>query len=133
MLKASAVILIAEDPQARGVFEEPTETEREIPCVEKSLGMKMRAEAMALGMAPEIRLEIAHEAEYQGEKIALYQGQRYAVIHAYPYEKTNGLELLLQRIEGNAQPIQETEPAEENETGNDIGGGTEEPQEGTEG
>lgn len=131
MLKASAVILIAEDPQARGVFEEPTETEREIPCVEKSLGMKMRAEARALGMAPEIRLEIAHEAEYQGEKIALYQGQRYAIIHAYPYEKTNGLELLLQKIEGNAQPKPET--AEETETGNGSGGETEDTQEGTEG
>ncbi len=102
MIRQSMIELIAEDPGARGVFDTPTETSRRVPCSVHSINLTLAAEAKALGMAPELRIRLRHESTYQGEKLAEYDGVRYKVVNARPLEKTSGIDLLLERMEGNA-------------------------------
>ena len=108
MKRVGIVYLITERPEARGVLDTATETRHKTYCEEKSLSMSETYQARASGFAPDIRLVLPQEFEYRGETICEYKGERYSIIRDYRDEKSDGTELTLQRIRGNAAP-----PAEE--------------------
>jgi len=104
MLKANVVDLIAENPYAGGVGLEPAETKRTVYCTVKSIGMQEAYQAMGIGLNPELKVVLAHDFEYEGERLCEISGQRYKVLRTYITE-TDGIELTLQRVAGNAVPL----------------------------
>ena len=104
MMKAATVTLIREDPAARGVGTEPTETRRKVFCTVKSIGMQEAYQAMGIGLAPELKVILAHDFEYDGEPIAELCGVRFKILRTYITEQ-DGIELTLQRIKGNAGSV----------------------------
>ena len=110
MMKANVVDLIQENPYVGGVGLEPAETKRTVPCTVKSIGMQEAYQAMGVGLNPELKVILAHDFEYAGERICEISGQRYRVLRTYITE-TDGIELTLQRVNGNAFPA--PDPPEE--------------------
>jgi len=101
MIRADTVKLISEVPQAHGVLEPPLENAREVFCTVRSVSQTESYQARATGLNPELRLKLEHTCEYQGEKRCLFHGVRYDIIRTYMDEK-DGIELTIQRTEGNA-------------------------------
>lgn len=102
MIRVGIVYLITELPEARGVLEGKTERQRKTYCTEKSLSMNERYQARAVGFAPDLRLQLAQGFEYKGETLCEYKGERYRIIREYTEDKSDGVELTLERIRGNA-------------------------------
>lgn len=128
MKKVGIVYLITESPEAKGVLDEPSETRRKTYCEEKSLGVSETYQARASGFNPVYRLSLPHEFEYKGETLCEYKGERFKILRDYSDDKTDGTEITLERIRGNAaKPVpappdptpQEEQPIEE---GEDSGG-----------
>ena len=106
MLKANVVDLITVSPEASGVGTEPEETKRTVYCTIKSIGMQEAYQAMGIGLNPELKVVLAHDFEYGGERLCEISGQRYRILRTYITE-TDGIELTLQREAGNAVPLPE--------------------------
>ena len=104
MLKANAVDLIAVSPEATGVGLDPAETKRRVFCTVKSVGMQEAYQAMGIGLNPELKVILAHDFEYQDEPMLELDGKRYRIIRTYVTE-TDGIELTIQKIAGNARPL----------------------------
>lgn len=101
MVRADVVTLLGEDPKAHGVFDAPELTEREVYCEVKSVSQTEAYQARATGLNPEYRLVLSHSFEYKGEKLCDFRGIRYSIIRTYVNE-SDGVELTVQRVEGNA-------------------------------
>ena len=104
MMKADAVDLITVSPEAGGVGLEPTETKRTVYCTVKSIGQQEAYLAMGQGLNPELKVILAHDFEYEGEGLCELDGVRYEILRTYITE-TDGIELTLQRVAGNARPL----------------------------
>lgn len=104
MMKAGVAWLIAENPQAHGIFDEPEETRRKVYCTEKSVGQTEVYQAKAAGLNPETKLVLAHDFEYRGEKLVEYAGERWKILRTYVTEE-DGIELTIQRERGNAVEV----------------------------
>lgn len=100
MIRAKIAYLIAEDPEAHGVLDDPAETLRKVYCTEKSVGQSEVYQARGTGLNPELKLILQHAFEYHGEKLLEYQGTRYDIIRTYRDADT--IELTIQRVIGNA-------------------------------
>ena len=105
MIRRDVCSLISETPGAHGVHDTHTQTPRQVYCEVRSIGMKLLSEAKAAGMSPEVRLRLAREELYQGEKLCQFRGELYDVENVYPLEQTNGIDLLLRRQTGNGLPL----------------------------
>ncbi len=104
MMKSNVVDLITVSPDVSGVGTEPTETKRTVYCTIRSIGMQEAYQAMGIGLNPELKVILAHDFEYNGERLCEIGGQRYRVLRTYITE-TDGIELTLQREAGNALPL----------------------------
>lgn len=102
MMRSNVVTLIAEDPEAHGVGVTPAETSRAVYCTVKSIGMQEAYQAMGQGLNPELKVILAHDFEYADEPLCELNGKRYKIIRTYVTE-TDGIELTLQRVTGNAR------------------------------
>lgn len=91
MIKADVLYLIAEDPEAHGIFEEHKETERMVYCTVRSVGMNEFYRAYENALRPTFIFRLALSEDYQGEKICVYAGKRYRIIRTY----TDGLAIEL--------------------------------------
>ena len=111
MMKADVVDLIAVSPEAAGVGTEPEEVKRTVYCTVKSIGMQEAYQAMGIGLNPELKVVLAHDFEYQGERLGELGGVRYLILRTYVTE-TDGIELTLQREAGNAKPLPPDLPEE---------------------
>ena len=109
MMKANVVTLIAVSPEAAGVGTEPTETKRDVYCTVRSIGQQEAYLAMGQGLNPELKVILAHDFEYEGERLCELDGVRYDILRTYITE-TDGIELTLQRVMQNAKPLPEPEP-----------------------
>ena len=112
MMKANVVDLITVSPEAAGVGTEPTETKRTVPCTVKSIGQQEAYLAMGQGLNPELKVILAHDFEYEGERLCEMDGVKYDILRTYVTE-TDGIELTLQRVARNAKPVPEPEPEPE--------------------
>ena len=102
MMKANVVTLIAESPAAHGVGEAPEESRRDVYCTVKSIGMQEAYQAMGQGLNPELKVIVPHDFEYMGEPECELCGTRFRILRTYITE-TDGIELTLQRVAGNAR------------------------------
>lgn len=101
MMKANVVTLIGETPEAHEVGSAPDETTREVPCTVRSIGQQEAYQAMGQGLNPELKVILAHDFEYAGERLCELDGIRYRILRTYITE-ADGIELTLQRVTGNA-------------------------------
>ena len=106
MLKANVLTLIGEDPKAHGIFDPPTESNRKVYCTVKSIGQTEAYQARGVGLNPELKIILAHDFEYHGEKRCVLDGIRYEILRTYVTE-TDGIELTVQRATGNARELPE--------------------------
>ena len=83
MLKANVLDLITVNPEAAGVGTEPAETKRTVFCTVKSIGQQEAYLSMAQGLNPELKAILAHDFEYQGERLAEMDGVRYDILRTY--------------------------------------------------
>ena len=104
MLKANVVGLITVSPEAAGVGTDPTETKRTVPCTIRSIGQQEAYLAMGQGLNPELKVILAHDFEYEGERLCELDGARYDILRTYVTE-ADGIELTLQRVARNAKPV----------------------------
>ena len=104
MQKTNVVDLITVSPEAAGVGTEPTEVKRTVYCTVKSIGMQEAYQAMGIGLNPELKVVLDHDFEYAGERLCELAGVKYNIIRTYITEK-DGIELTLQRVNGNALPL----------------------------
>lgn len=104
MMKANVLTLITVSPEAAGVGTEPTETKRDVFCTVRSIGQQEAYLAMGQGLNPELKVILAHDFEYEGERLAELDNVRYDILRTYVTE-TDGIELTLQRAVRNAKPI----------------------------
>ena len=104
MMKANVVDLITVSPEAAGVGTEPTETKRTVFCTVKSIGQQEAYLAMGQGLNPELKVILAHDFEYEGERLAELDNVRYDILRTYVTE-SDGIELTLQRVTTNAKPV----------------------------
>ena len=112
MLRADVLTLITVSPEAAGVGTEPAESTREVYCTVKSIGQQEAYLAMGQGLNPELKVILAHDFEYEGERLCELGGVRYDILRTYITE-TDGIELTLQRVARNAKPLPvEPEPAQ---------------------
>ena len=110
MMKANVVDLITVSPEAGGVGLEPTETKRTVYCTVKSIGQQEAYLAMGQGLNPELKVILAHDFEYEGERLCELDGVRYDILRTYITE-ADGIELTVQRAARNAKPVPAPEPA----------------------
>ena len=83
MIRADAIYLIAESPEAHGIFEPHHEEKRLVPAEIQSVSRSELYRAQANGLNPEYVFVLTDYAEYNGEKIAEWNGTRWAVIRTY--------------------------------------------------
>ena len=106
MLKSDVLTLISVSPEAAGVGTEPEETKRNVFCTLRSIGQQEAYLAMGQGLNPELKVILAHDFEYGGERLCELGGVRYEILRTYITE-ADGIELTLQRAARNAKPIPE--------------------------
>lgn len=102
MWRHSEITLIREKPGCHGVGVFPEEERHTVGCTVKSVGQKEFYQAMALGMKPEIRIDLDYGANYRGEKRCRFEGAYYEVMRTYNPEH-NGIELTLYPENGVAR------------------------------
>ena len=105
MLKADVIDLIRVDPEAAGVGTDPEETHRSVFCTIRSIGQQEAYLAMGQGLNPELKVILAHDFEYEGERLCELNGVRYDILRTYVTE-TDGIELTLQRTARNAKGVE---------------------------
>ena len=104
MLKANVVDLITVSPEAAGVGTARTETKRTVFCTVRSIGQQEAYLAMGQGLNPELKVILAHDFEYEGERLCEMDGVRYDILRTY-VTQADGIELTLQRVSRNAKPL----------------------------
>ena len=82
MMKANVLDLITVNPEAAGVGTEPTETKRTVYCTVKSIGQQEAYLAMGQGLNPEMKVILAHDFEYEGERLCEMDSVRYDICPA---------------------------------------------------
>ena len=106
MLKANVIDLITVSPEAEGVGTDREEIRRTVFCTVRSIGQQEAYLAMGQGLNPELKVILAHDFEYEGERLCELDGVKYDILRTYITE-TDGIELTLQREAGNAVPLPE--------------------------
>lgn len=104
MMRADVCDLITVSPEAAGAGTDRQETSRTVFCTIKSIGQQEAYLAMGQGLNPELKVVLAHDFEYQGERLCEVGGVRYDILRTYITE-ADGIELTLQRVQQNAKGV----------------------------
>ena len=99
MITADVLTLINETGGPRGVYDTPTETERQVFCTVRSVGMQESYLSMSHGLNPEVVFVLAHAFEYQNEKRCRFNGEEFRVIRTYRTTE-DAVELVCERKVG---------------------------------
>lgn len=83
MMRSDVLFFVSENPAAHGVFDEPVETQRMVYCAVKSVGYQEWYRALEQDLHPEFVFILRDYAEYQGEKVCVYNGTRYRIVRTY--------------------------------------------------
>lgn len=94
MMFRDVITLVSESPAAHGVLDEITETQKQVFCTVRSVGMSEAYQAMSNGLHPQFVFILSDYADYDGEKVAIYNGKRYRVIRTY--RQNQGMELTVE-------------------------------------
>lgn len=101
MVRVDVITLISEDPAAHGVFDSTETTGREVLCTVRSASYRDVAAAGTDGLRPELVFRLAHDFEYQDERICEYKGKRYNIDRVYFSDDSNWIDLTCSRGEPN--------------------------------
>jgi len=104
MMRADVCDLITVSPEAAGAGTDRQETSRTVFCTIKSIGQQEAYLAMGQGLNPELKVVLAHDFEYQGERLCEVGGVQYDILRTYITE-ADGIELTLQRVQQNAKGV----------------------------
>lgn len=83
MIKATTIDLINETPEAHGVFDAATETTTTVFAEVRSVSRREFYEAKNADINPELVFVLTDYADYAGQKVFLYDGERWRVIRTY--------------------------------------------------
>lgn len=83
MICDDVIYLISETPAAHGVFTQSTETQKMCYCRVDSVTRSEFYKARENGIQPIYLFVLSEYADYNGEKIVIYNGTRYRVIRSY--------------------------------------------------
>lgn len=101
MVRATTVTLLAENPQAHGVFDEPEESAREVLCTVRSASYRDIEAAGGMGLRPELVFRLPFDFEYQDEKVLIFDGRRWNIDRVYFADDTDWIELTCSRGDPN--------------------------------
>lgn len=87
MVRATTITLLSEDPAAHGVFDAPTEIQNEVFAEVISVSQNEFYKAMQNGLQPESVFRLTDYADYDGQKVFLYENERWRVIRTYIQEE----------------------------------------------
>lgn len=96
MERETTALFITETPGAHGIYDQRTETTRELYVHVRSVSRREVYEAMSVGHTPEIAIILEHDFEYQNERIVVLNGTRYQVLRTYVNE-WDQMEITLER------------------------------------
>lgn len=82
-MSADVIYLIAESPEAHGVFDRATTTRRMVYCDVRSVSYNEFYSAKSAGIEPEIVFRLSQSYDYNGEKIVEHGARKYRVIRTY--------------------------------------------------
>lgn len=97
MKRYDTITLIAEAPEARGVYEEKTDLATTVFCEVRSVGMRENYEALAHGRRPEVVFVLSQDFDYAGQKRVVWNGVTYNIIRTYLTE-ADEIELTAERM-----------------------------------
>lgn len=90
------ITLVSENPAAHGVLDDVTETQKQVFCSVRSVGMNEAYQAMSNGLHPQFVFVLTDYADYSDEKIVLYNNKRYRVVRTY--RQNQGIELTVEEV-----------------------------------
>lgn len=90
-----ALLSIEEEPNDIGDLVE-TITRTEVFAEVRSIGMKEKYEALAVGLKPELTFVLADYYDYDNQEAVEYNGIRYKVLRTYQ-KRTHELEIVVTR------------------------------------
>lgn len=111
MIRDDVIYLVNESPAARGIFETPQETLSTAFCRVKSVTRSEFWRAKEHGLEPELVFTLSEYADYGGQKVLLYAGERYRVLRSYV--TGHAVELTAARILADAVKPEPPEPEED--------------------
>lgn len=100
MEKLTTIDLIAESPEAHGVYETPETTARTVIAEVRSITMAEFYRAKSAGITPELVFVLADYTEYGGEKLIQFEGEPFHVVRTYIAGQT--IEIYAERADDNA-------------------------------
>lgn len=103
MVRADVIELVSESPEAHGIFDTPTETTQKTYCTVRSVGMREYYEAKGAGLEPEIVFHLADSDDYGGEKIVIWNGDRYRVVRTWL--QGDGIDLTCERATNDRKAV----------------------------
>ena len=83
MMRSDVITLISETPEAHGIFDDWTESSRQVFCYVKSVGFREYFEALSQALHPSFVFVLRDYAEYKGEKVCVYHDKRYRIIRTF--------------------------------------------------
>lgn len=83
MICDDVITLVAETPEAHGIFEPIFETGTQVFCRVDSVARSEYWRARANGLEPRYVFTLSEAADYHGEKVALWNGQRFRILRTY--------------------------------------------------
>ena len=96
MMFRDVITLVSESPSAHGVLDEVTETQKQVFCSVRSVGMSEAYQAMSNGLHPQFVFVLSECGDYNGEKIVIYHEKRYRIIRTY--QQNQGMELTVEEV-----------------------------------
>lgn len=99
MVRADVITLISEVPDAHGVFDNTTSTERDVMCTVRSATYRDIQAAGSDGLRPELVFRLAQDFEYQGERVCRYKGNVYNIDRTYYADNEDWIDLTCSRGE----------------------------------
>lgn len=83
MILATTIDLINESPEAHGVFEQHTETTTTVFAEIRSVTRREFYEAKNADITPELVFKLTDYSDYNGQKVFIYNSERWRVIRTY--------------------------------------------------
>lgn len=87
MVRATTITLLGEAPEAHGVFDHPVEAQTVVFAEVMSVSQNEFYKAKQNGLDPEMVFMLTDYADYDGQKVFLYDGIRMRVIRTYIKEE----------------------------------------------
>lgn len=95
MMRSDVLYLVNENPVAHGIFDAVTETQTAVYCTIKSVGYREFYRALENDLHPTFVFVLRDYADYNGEKICIFNSQRYRIVRTY-ITPQNAIELTVE-------------------------------------